>query len=196
MKPYLLLVCGLICAGSLSLFASGIDASATFTDSMISPGENQYDLTLNNTGTTTIGTFWFSWIPGDNFMPVSPTSIESPSGWQEMITSGGPSGGFAIQWTADTPANDLAAGSSLTGFNFDSSLTPSQLQSPASGMPSDPVTTAFVYSGAPLVGVGDQLVATPATTATPEPTTALITALGFGLIVLSSSVLRRGKKTA
>jgi hypothetical protein len=112
------LICGLICASSPSLLASGIDASATFTDSLISPGENRYDLTLNNTGTTTIGTFWFSWIPGDNFMPVSPTSIDSPAGWQQMITNGGPSGGFAIQWTADTPANDLAAGSSLGGLSF------------------------------------------------------------------------------
>src|SRR5580693_10561485 len=116
MQRYFLLLGGLICAASPVLFASGIDATATFTDSLVSPGVYQYDLTLNNTGTTTIGTFWFSWIPFDNFMPVSPTSIVTPTGWQEVITSGGPSDGFAIQWIAKAPADDLAAGGSLSGF--------------------------------------------------------------------------------
>jgi hypothetical protein len=144
MKPYLLLLGGLICAAGPSLFASGIDASATFTDSMISPGEYQYNLTLDDIGTTTIGTYWLSWRPGDNFMAVSPTSIDSPTGWQEIITSGGPSGGFAIQWTATTSGNDLASGDSLVGFNFDSSLTPAEFESPSSGSPSDLVDSAFV----------------------------------------------------
>jgi|HubBroStandDraft_5_1064220.scaffolds.fasta_scaffold69573_2 hypothetical protein len=194
MKPYLLLLGGLICASSPCLFASGLDASATFTDTMISPGEFQYDLTLNNLGTTTNGTFWFSWIPGDNFMPVSPTDVQSPTGWQDAITSGGPSGGFAIQWTAKTVGDELAAGDSLTGFSFDSSLTPAQLEAEASGSPV-PVTTSFVYSGAPFSDNGFQFAAQPAAvTATPEPTSILITAFGFGLIVLSNSLLRKRNK--
>jgi hypothetical protein len=193
MKPYFLLLGGFICAAAPGLFASGIDASATFTDTLISPGEYQYNLTLDNIGTTTIGTFWFSWIPGDNFMPVNPTSIDSPTGWQELVTTGGPSDGFAIQWTAKTSASDLAEGNSLSGFSFDSSLTPAELESPASGNPSDPVTTAFVYNQAPFSDAGFQLTVQPAT-ATPEPTTILSTAFGFGLIVLSRSLLRRRRK--
>src|SRR5271170_4968711 len=105
MKPYMLLL-GVICASGPGLFASGIDATATFTDSLISPGEYQYDFTLNNTGTTTIDAFWFSWIPGDNFMPVSPTSIVSPAGWKDTITTGGPSHGFAVLWTTQAAADD------------------------------------------------------------------------------------------
>src|SRR5579871_5258960 len=130
MKPYLLLLGGLICAGAPTLFASSLDATATFTDSLISPGMYQYDLTLNNVGTTTIGTFWFGWVPGDNFMPVSPTNVTSPAGWGDVITNGGPSNGFAIQWTANSTASDLAAGNSLSGFIFDSTLTPAQLELP------------------------------------------------------------------
>lgn len=195
MKPSLLLLSALIWSGTPSLFASGIDATSTYTDSLVSPGDFQYDLTLNNTGTTTIGTFWFSWVPGDNFMPVSPASITSPAGWQEFITSGGPSGGFAIQWTAKTAANDLGAGSSLSGFDFDSTLTSAQLQAFASGNPSDPISTAFAYSGAPFSDAGVQFAARPATvTSTPEPTTTLITAFGFGLMVVGSSLLRRRNK--
>ena len=161
---------------------------------MVSPGVFQYDLILNNTGSTTIGTFWFSWVPGDNFMPVSPDDITLPSGWQEVVTSGGPSDGFAIQWTAKTPGNDLASGGSLAGFDFDSTLTPAELAGFASGEPTIPITTAFSYSGEPFSDNGVQFVATPAAIAsTPEPTTTLSMVLGFGLIVLASSMVRRRK---
>ncbi len=196
MHRYFLLLGGLICAGGPVLFASGIDATATYTDSMVSPGVFQYDLILNNTGSTTIGTFWFSWVPGDNFMPVSPDDITLPSGWQEVVTSGGPSDGFAIQWTAKTPGNDLASGGSLAGFDFDSTLTPAELAGFASGEPTIPITTAFSYSGEPFSDNGVQFVATPAAIAsTPEPTTTLSMVLGFGLIVLASSMVRRRKLT-
>jgi hypothetical protein len=193
MKPYLLLLGGLICAAGPSLFASGIDATATFTDEQLSPSEYQYNLVLDNTGTTTIGTYWFSWTPGDNFMPVSPTSIDSPTGWQDVITNGGPSDGFAIQWTAKAPANDLAAGDSLSGFTFDSSLTPAQLESFSTGSPSDQVDSAFVYNQGPFSDAGFQVTAVPAAV-TPEPATAVIVAIGFGLIVLTSSSMRKLKK--
>jgi hypothetical protein len=159
-------------------------ASATISSMQTGPGSSQYNLALNNTGTTTLGTFWFSWIPGDNFMPVSPTSITSPGGWQDMVTHGGPSNGFAIQWTAKTPANDLAAGSSLTGFSFDSSLTLAQLESPSTGHPSDPVATAFVYSGAPRSDPGFQLTAAQPGATTPEPANFLLGALGLGILLI------------
>jgi hypothetical protein len=195
MKPHLLLLSGLICAASPSLFASGLDATATFTDSLISPGEYQYNLTLDNIGTITIGTYWFSWRPGDNFMPVSPTSIDSPTGWQDFITNGGPSNGFAIQWTAKMSSDDLAAGSSLAGFSFESSLTPAELESPSSGSPGDAVDSAFIYSLGPFSDAGFQVVAQPATAATPEPATTVVVAVAFGLVILTTSSMRKLKKT-
>ncbi len=176
----------LTAAGMLtSSIASGAEmATATISGTQIGVGSFQYDLTLNNTGTTTLGTFWFSWIPFDNFMPVSPTNITAPTGWQDIVTHGGPSNGFAIQWTAITPANNLAAGSSATGFMFDSSLTMAQLQSPAAGNPSDPVSTAFVYGGAPFSDAGFQLTVTSAATATPEPSNILLGALGLAALLV------------
>ena len=60
----LLLLVVVFLAASAAIRANGLDATATYTDMLVSPGVYQYDLTLNNTGTTTIGTFWFSWIPG------------------------------------------------------------------------------------------------------------------------------------
>jgi len=197
MKAYLLFSSAFMCFAAPGLFASGIDATATFADSLITPGNFQYDLTLNNTGTTTIGTFWFSWVPGDNFMPVSPTDINSPAGWQDVVTNGGPSGGFAIQWTAKTTTDDLAAGSSLSGFSFESSLAPSGLESPASGTPSDPVSTAFVYNHEPFSDAGFQLTAHPAiVTSTPEPATTLTLAVGLAGIILGSAWARRRRISA
>jgi len=191
MKPYLLLLGGLICAAGPSLFASGIDATATYTDSMISPGEYQYDLTLNNTGTTTIGTFWFSWIPGAGFMPASPTDVQSPTGWSDVLTNANAS----IQWT--TTSDLLAPGDSLSGFDFDSTTTPAQLQALFAGPglgTGDPTATSFVYIAAPLADPGQQLVATQAIATTPEPATSISVAVGFGLIIVTTSKLRKQKK--
>ncbi len=160
-------------------------ASAVITATPIGAGEYQYSVTLADTGTTTVGTYWFAWTPGDNFMPVSPTNVTSPAGWVETITSGGPSAGFAIQWKASGAASDLAAGDLLSGFSFDSTLTPAQLEAPSAGDPSDPVLTAFIYSGVPFSDAGDQVTASIA----PEPAeTALV---GFGLAVLLVSLRRK-----
>ena len=192
MKPYLLLLSGLLGGANPGLFGSGIDATATYTDSLVAPGVFQYDLTLNNTGTTKIGAFWFSWVPGAGFMSVTPTDVASPTGWKDTVTNGGAS----ILWTAPT-ADRLAAGDSISGFEFDSTLTPAELQMDFTGSgigSGDPVTTSFVYVGIPLLSRGDKIVASPAVASTPEPTTTLSAALGFGLIVFSSHLLRRRKK--
>jgi hypothetical protein len=188
MNRHLFLLSALMLAGGPAVFASGLDATATFTDSLVSPGEFQYDLTLNNTGTTTIGTFWFSWIPGAGFMPVAPTAVLSPTGWSDILTNAN----SAIQWTTTTDL--LAPGHSLSGFEFDSTLTPAQLQAafPGPGLGTgDSISTAFVYIAAPLADPGAQLVASQMVASTPEPTTTVTIALGFALIVLCSKLLRR-----
>jgi hypothetical protein len=157
-------------------------ATATLSQSSLGGGEFQYNLTLNDAGSTTLGTFWFAWIPGDNFMPADPTNILSPTGWQDLVTTGGPSAGYAIQWTAATAGADLTAGNSLSGFGFVSTLTLAQLEAPSTGNPADAVDTAFVYSGAPFSDVGFQLTATA--TAAPEPSSIFLSAGGLGALLL------------
>jgi hypothetical protein len=171
-------------------FAASINATATFTDTPDASmaGVNDYSVTLNNTGTTTIGTFWFGWVPGAGFLSATPTDIGSPAGWTEMTTNSG----AAIQWVTSTP---LAAGSSLSGFTFHSTETPAQLLSAFTGTGTgsgDPQSTSFVYSGAPLVGPGDQFVATPAASAvaaTPEPSTLAL--FGTGILGLAGVARRK-----
>ena len=185
-----LLLSAALFLGSTHLQA-GILASATYTDTLISPGTYQYDLTLTNTGTTTIGTFWFGWVPGAGFLSATPTSIVNPAGWSDVVTNSN----MAIQWTTTTSL--LMPGDSVSGFEFDSTETPTQfLGTVPSGLGAgDPVTTGFVYIDAPLADPGFQLVATPAAIGTPEPSTFALAfmAIAAGVAALQ---LRRARRRA
>jgi hypothetical protein len=184
----LLLLLVVFLAASVSIRANGIDATATYTDMMVSPGVFQYDLTLNNTGTTTVGTFWFSWIPGAGFMGVTPTNVMSPAGWTDAVTNGGKS----IQWTTASP---ITPGTSVTGFMFDSTMTPAQFLGtfPGPGLGTgDPITTAFLYIAAPLADPGAQITAMPAAVVgTPEPSTLSLAAIAMGLLALAAGISRK-----
>jgi len=176
---------------SVTAHATGISATANYTDTMVSPGVYDYSITLNDTGTTTIGTFWFSWIPGTGFLSATPTDLTSPTGWTETLKPAA-AGKIGIQWTTTITGDDLDPGWSLTGFSFESTETPAELllDFPGTGTGAgDPITTSTVYSGAPLVGTGDTFVATAA----PEPGTMLLTLTGLGLAAacFKSRLLRR-----
>jgi hypothetical protein len=123
----------------------------------VSGGGFQYTLTLSNSSasTTNIETFWFSWIPGIDFMPVSPTSIVTPAGWTDQVTHVGSGDGFAIQFvTSTTP---LAPGGSLT-FTFTSTSSPATMAGKSPFYSIDAIGTSFVYSGPPETGASDEFV--------------------------------------
>ena len=96
-------------------FADGISATATFTNTPDASlaGVNDYSITLNNTGTTPIGTFWFGWVPGNGFLSATPTDIGTPAGWTEMTTNSG----AAIQFVTSTPLAAGGGSSSQPGFH-------------------------------------------------------------------------------
>jgi hypothetical protein len=99
-------------------------AAASISASQLTPTTFQYSLTLNDTGSTTVGTFWFAWIPGQDYLATLPTGITDPTGWRHIVTGGTPHDGFAIQWTAASSLADLAAGGTLSGFSFTTTEAP------------------------------------------------------------------------
>jgi hypothetical protein len=146
-------VLALVLAGSTSIYASEL-ATATMLSTQLNATTWEYDLTLNDTGTTNVGTFWFSWVPGEDFMPTVPTDITSAAGWTEIVTgSGDATDGSAIQWIAG-PGAALTAGESVAGFSFESTTSPATMAGLAPSHPTEPILTSFVYSGAPFSDPG------------------------------------------
>ena len=78
-------------------------ASATIAVAPIGTAEFQYSITLTDTGTTAIGTFWFAWTSGHDLMATRPTTTTNPTQWTHLATRGGLNDGFAIQWLAEAP---------------------------------------------------------------------------------------------
>jgi len=136
-------------------------ASATYTSAPSGPNFT-YSITLNDTGSTQIGTFWFAWddLPEQNFMTSDPTNVTSPTGWSFFVTNL-PGPGFGIEWIA-APGNALAAGQSLTGFGFTSPDTPAMLAGPSQIDSTFQTTSSFVYVNGAFADPGFNFVVQPA----------------------------------
>jgi IPT/TIG domain len=128
----------------------------------------KYDITLTNSASSNapIGTFWFAWVPGEDFLATAPTSVTPPTGWVDNITNAGTTDGFAIQFIAGSTGttNPVEPGSSMS-FSFVSADTPAELMGNSVFYPTTPVLTSFVYNAAPFSDAGFQFVVTPAVAA-------------------------------
>lgn len=113
-----------------------------------------YILTLNNTGTVPVGTFWYAWIPGYFFLPSAPASVTVPTGW--TYTTPSLSGNYSIEYAANS-GYELGGGSSLQ-FGFSSTDTPTTLAGDASSLSGTPIGTSFVYEGGAFGDPGYQFV--------------------------------------
>ena len=148
------------CSGNV-LQASEM-ASATLSSTQLTATMFQYNMDLTDIGTTNIGTFWFSWVPGQGFMASAPISLSAPVNWVSAQTDGPPPiDGYSIQWVAGVGAA-LTPGQSLSGFTFTSTLTPQELAGASTIHPGMPVLTSSAYAAAPLSDPGFQFVVSEA----------------------------------
>jgi hypothetical protein len=163
-------------------------ASATPTsllgisETQIDPVTYQYSLTLTDasTSSTNIGTLWYAWIPGQDYLTTKPASatITSPPGWTLSTISGGGAGdGYGIRWVSTATADQITPGESLAGFSFETTDPPSTIFGNSTFFPSTPTSTFFTYSGdSAFSGTSVESVGT----AVPEPASiALLTPLGL-----------------
>ena len=180
-------VASVICGFAMFSTVHAADsATATISDTSLGGGEFDYSITLKDTGAGNLGTFWYSWVPGKDFMPVSPTNIVAPTGWTDTVTNGGASDGYAIQFVSSSAP--LTAGATDT-FTFESTATPAQIAGNSPFYPTTPVDTAFVYSGGPFSDAGLDFQVASA----PEPSS---TALFFlGALVVAYGIRHRRKMT-
>lgn len=166
---------GSVLLASTSAIAQ-LGGSATVTPTA-GPGAGNwtYSVAVNNSGTTPIGTLWFAWIPGQNYLFSTPTNISSPAGWSASTIGSGSN--VSVRWTASNTTTDINAGGSLGGFSFVSTMSPTQMAGDSPNF-NVPVTTSFFYSGAAFSDAGFRFVAT----VVPTPSAAVVGVLGLAVM--------------
>ena len=178
----------LVGLGLASSGMAGLSATATMTSTQTGPSTWHYDLTLDDTGSTQIGTFWFSWVPGADLMSSPAGNIESPIYWSGTDTNLGSGDGHAVEWTllSGYPYS-LNPGDVVSGFGFDSSVPPSAFTGKSTIFSTLALTTSYVYIGVPFGTAqspdpGALFDATPPAP-TPEPASMSILGIGAGLLL-------------
>src|SRR5690349_17217073 len=122
-----------------------------------------YSITLRDTGTTPIGTFWYAWTPGQDYLPGMPSNVFSPAGWSSYLEAG--YDGYSIEWSANSP---MSSGQSLSGFDFEIDAPPLYINGNSPSFPGIPVGTSYVYSGSAFSDGGFSFRVAPL----PEPASA------------------------
>ena len=168
---------------------TNIIASGVISDT---PGTGVYDYTIALTNSSqsgsAIGSFWYAWVPGADYLSSYPISVTAPAGWTATVTGGGAGDGYGIQFVANSSSNDIQPGSSLS-FSFMSTDPPSTVEGDSQIYSGVPVGTSAVYPGAPVNDGGTPFVVsatvtlasiavTPASSSVPNGATDPLTAIG------------------
>jgi hypothetical protein len=100
--------------------------TVTATISGVAAGSSfDYTITLENTGTSALNSFWYGWTPGVFDLPSAPSGAANSLGWANTTD------GKSIQWV-NSSGTALAPGESAT-FTFVSSSSPTAITTAPSG---------------------------------------------------------------
>jgi len=147
--------------------------SATISD-VPAGGNFDYTITLQNTGSLSLNSFWYGWTQSGNNLPSDPSSAANSLGWANDLD------GNSIMWI-NSSGTALAHGQSGT-FTFVSSSSPSAITTLPSGE-----SVAYVGGIDFSQGMaGDSTSAfAPTLVAAPEPSS--LGLLAIGLFVMAGS---------
>ena len=136
----LLAISAVLAAATVSSHAQ----SATATISWVAAGSSyDYTVTLHNTGSVNLNSFWYGWTTGGNNLPSDPSNAGNSTGWNNTVS------GNSIKWVNGTytlygytyyNGTPLAPGASAS-FTFVSSSSPS-------AMTTSPAGKSVAYVGA------------------------------------------------
>ena len=189
---------GLCALGAMCVFvcpksgrAQGtVFASATITETGTAGSEFEYSLTLDNTGTVPINSFWYGWVQGSFDLPSSPTSITALSGW-----SGAADGNSIVFENGSGSA--IPAGGFGT-FAFESTFGPTAMTSGTTGGAPTGASVAYAAANGPSTfgenGPGSSGQIIPTLTTVPEPSTFGL--MATGLTAITCWIAKRRKSEA
>lgn len=150
---------------------TGHAQSANATISYTTAGANyDYTITLFNSGTTDLESFWYGWTTSGNNLPSDPTSPGNSLGWANDLS------GNSIKWEGSS-STELAPDHSAT-FTFVSSSSPTAMTTPPAGE-----SVAYVGAIDFSQGVsGDSTGAFSPTLVVPEPSSVALLAAGIAIM--------------
>jgi hypothetical protein len=150
-------------------------AVATISEVSGSGGLFDYTITLQNTGSVNLNSFWYGWTLGGNNLPSIPSNPANSLGWANVLA------GNSIEWENTTSAPSLAPGDSAT-FTFASPSTLAAMTTAPAGE-SVAYTTGTIQFNQGLAGQSTP-VFSPSVAAVPEPSVSL---LGIASLILAGS---------
>ncbi|HTR41217.1 MAG TPA: PEP-CTERM sorting domain-containing protein [Pseudomonadales bacterium] len=183
-NPFKSFAIGLLTAAGLAAsMASGHaqNATATISNTGMNGSLYIYTITLHNTGTTTLDSFWYAWTLGGNNLSAPASNAGSALGWVDT----GLTGSTSISWEGNG-SDSLAQGASTT-FTFDSSENPTTITTAPSGE-----SVAYVSATGPnTFGQNSPGSASPVFSPTlvtaPEPSTWSLIIVGLGALLFRAT---------
>jgi hypothetical protein len=164
----------LVAGTAASVHAQGQIASGTISGSGSGPYTYSLSFTDGASSISPVGSVWYGWKPGFVYLPGVPTGASAPAGWTATVSSD------SVQFVANSPANDIPIGGTLSGFSYQAAFSPAQLAAaPNSGL-------SDAYSGGLFSDAGDLFTVTAVV---PEPSA--LTLLLCGAIGLCWTGRRR-----
>ncbi len=177
MKKHLIIALGLI--ASAATFAQSLPQGTGYITYTLSQGVYTYDIHLTNTGSTTIGTLWYAWNPGQNYLPTMPTNVMGPTGWNASVTHGGSTDGYGIRFLAQTSGDYLSPNDSESGFMFSTTDSPTVLDGQSVTYSGANIGDSFLYHAGAFSDSGTQITLQTV----PEPSDFLLAVPLMGLLI-------------